>query len=92
LLTTAPNLTTKTNAPDADLEPAQQAHLARLLARIQGDLTAKYAAGQREHGGSLWLKPGMLECAIEEALDLLTYLYTALEQRDEGFIHNGRDE
>lgn len=92
LLTEAPNLTTKSNGPIADLEPGPRAHLDRLLSRIGGDLAAKYAAGQRDHGGHLWQKPGMLEAAIEEGLDSLIYLYTLLEQRDSGFTHNGRDE
>jgi hypothetical protein len=88
---TALSPTTKTSAPE-ELAPENRAHLDRLLTRIGNDLSQKYRNGQREHGGNLWEKPGMLECAIEEALDLLTYLYTLLEQRESGFEHNGRDE
>ena len=74
------------------MDAAQEAHLTRLKARIAGDLDAKYRAGQLEHGGDLWMKPGLLEAAIEENLDALCYLYSLLEQRDRGFTHNGRDE
>lgn len=69
----------------------QEAHLARLKATITADLDAKYRAGQAEHGGNLWEKPGMLEAAIEEALDQLTYLYTLRDQRDSRRMPNGRD-
>ena len=87
---TAPRNPTTTNR--GRMDAAQEAHLARLKARIANDLDAKYRAGQLEHGGDLWMKPGMLEAAIEEVIDLATYLYTLLEQRDRGFTHNGRDE
>jgi hypothetical protein len=40
----------------------------------------KYRAGQAEHGGEMWMKPGMLRCAIEEALDQVTYLKTLHDQ------------
>ncbi len=69
----------------------QDAHLARILARLTGDVRAKYEAGQSHHGGNLWEKPGMLEAALEEVLDLAVYLYTALEQRDGRARITGRD-
>lgn len=69
----------------------QEAHLARLKAQLAADLDAKYRDGQAHHGGDLWTKPGLLEAAIEEALDQLTYLYTLREQRDRGRYPNGRD-
>jgi len=84
-----PNLTTRTSGP---MDDAQRAHLERIQKRIAHDLAQKYEDGQVHHGGNLWEKPGMLEAAIEECLDLCTYLYTLLEQRERGFAHNGRDE
>lgn len=69
----------------------QEAHLARVKARLLADLDAKYRDGQEKHGGELWLKPGMLEAALEEVLDLAVYLYTAIEQRDSGKLPSGRD-
>lgn len=77
----------KTCGLDAD----QQAHLTRILDRFAADAAAKYEAGQAEHGGNLWEKPGMLECALSEAIDLVIYLYTAIEQRDRGRRITGRD-
>lgn len=64
------------------MEQGQEAHLARILGQFSTDLRAKYEAGQAEHGGNLWEKPGMLENAIAEAIDLVVYLYTLKEQRD----------
>lgn len=64
------------------MTPDHEAHLQRLKDAITRDIDAKYRKGQAEHGGNLWRKPGMLENAIEEVLDLATYLYTLKEQRD----------
>ncbi len=73
------------------MDAPQEAHLARILSQVTTDLRQKYESGQREHGGNLWEKPGMLEQAIAEVLDLAVYLYTLREQRDHGRIPNGRD-
>lgn len=59
-----------------------EAHLARILNTFTQDARAKYAKGQREHGGNLWETPGILDHAIEEAIDLVVYLYTLKEQQD----------
>jgi hypothetical protein len=58
-----------------------EAHLKRILDAVTHDIDAKYRKGQIEHGGNLWLKPGMLDNAIEEVLDLAVYLYTLREQQ-----------
>lgn len=73
------------------MDAAQEAHLARVQARLANDLAAKYRDGQRSHGGDLWQKPGMLEQAIAEVLDLAVYLYTLLEQQENGIAPTGRD-
>ena len=73
------------------MTPAHEAHLKGLIERIGKDLDAKYRAGQAEHGGEIWTKPGMLEHAIEEVLDLAVYLYVLREQRDTNRTITGRD-
>jgi hypothetical protein len=73
------------------LEAVHEDHLARIIANVSKDLDAKYRLGQEEHGGYIWEKPGMLEHAIEEALDLVVYLYVLRDQLGRGFKHNGRD-
>lgn len=64
------------------MDAAHEAHLMRILDKFSADARAKYEAGQREHGGELWEKPGMLEHAIEEAIDMVVYLYTLKEQKE----------
>lgn len=73
------------------MTPEQTAHRERVIAQVTADIRAKYDAGQESHGGNLWEKPGMLEAAIEEVLDLATYLYTLREQRDSRARITGRD-
>jgi hypothetical protein len=73
------------------MDGPHEAHLSRILTRLSADLRAKYEAGQQEHGGNLWEKPGMLEQAYAEVLDLAVYLITAMEQRDSGRRLTGRD-
>lgn len=65
--------------------------LAKVKEEVGRDLDAKYRNGQVEHGGELVMKPGMLEHAYEEALDLVVYLKAAMYQRDHGIKPNGRD-
>lgn len=62
------------------LNADHEAHLTRILSQLTRDLRSKYENGQREHGGNLWLKSGMLDNAIAEVLDLAVYLYTLKEQ------------
>lgn len=54
-------------------------HLDRILSQIAHDLPNKYMAGQSEHGGCLSQKPVAGELKAE-ALDMIVYVYTALEQ------------
>jgi hypothetical protein len=60
--------------------PEHEAHLQRIISAVTSEIDAKYRKGQEEHGGNLWLKPGMLDNAIEEVLDLCVYLFTLREQ------------
>lgn len=54
-------------------------HLDRILSAIARDLPNKYLTGLNEHGGCLSQKPVANEIKAE-ALDLLVYVYTGLEQ------------
>jgi len=40
----------------------------------------KYVTGQKEHGGNLWEKEGLLDMAIDEAIDQVIYLLTLKKQ------------
>lgn len=58
----------------------QEEHLQSVKDKFCQDLDKKYRAGQKEHGGNLWDKEGLLDFAIEEVLDLAVYLYTLKAQ------------
>ena len=62
------------------INAARELHLQSIIDYLSKDLERKYRAGQREHGGNLWEKPGMLNHAIDEVVDLVVYLYTLRAQ------------
>ena len=62
------------------MDAAHTQHLDAIVTDLTRDLRAKYEKGQQEHGGNLWEKPGMLDHAIEEVIDLCVYLYTLKAQ------------
>lgn len=62
------------------MTPEQQAHQDRIVDRFSTEFRAKFTKGQSEHGGDMWRKPGMLQHAKEEVLDLVAYLFTLEEQ------------
>lgn len=69
-------------SPTVAMSEDHEAHLNRIKDAFRKDVDAKYRKGQAEHGGKLWLKQGMLDHAIEEAIDLYVYLATLREQRE----------
>ncbi len=58
------------------MNPAQEAHLARLKAEFVTLVDVKYRAGAAEHGNELLALPELkiLDLAIEEAVDQVVYL------------------
>lgn len=66
-----------------EMELAHANHLLSLTEEISKRVRKKYIKGQREHGGQLWLKKGLIDMAIEEAIDQVVYLLT-LKQQLEG--------
>lgn len=58
----------------------QSAHIGRVTTEAVGLMQTKYQAGQLEHGGNCWEKPGMLAHALDESADLSVYLWTLREQ------------
>lgn len=59
---------------------ADKAHLKRVVHQAGDLIIKKYEKGVREHGGHLWEKPGLLDEAINEAIDQVVYLLTLKEQ------------
>ena len=55
-------------------------HLKRVVHQAGQLIIKKYVRGVKEHGGHLWQKPGLLDEAINEAIDQVVYLLTLKEQ------------
>lgn len=59
----------------APMSEEHELHLAALKETFLKDFDKKYRAGQAQHGGALWLRPCWSD-AMQEAVDLVAYLYT----------------
>lgn len=57
-----------------------ESHATDLAQEAATLIRAKYEAGQREHGGELWRKTGIIDMAIDEAVDQIVYLLTLRDQ------------
>jgi hypothetical protein len=52
----------------------QEAHLTAIKAKFEREVDTKYRAGQKEHGGNLWLKSGILKNIKQETIDFNVYV------------------
>jgi hypothetical protein len=52
------------------------------LVRFQEMAASKYEAGQKEHGGNLWEKPGLLDNMEEEVIDAWFYIQALKQQQN----------
>lgn len=64
-------------------------HAKDLGEEVKQRLVKKYLMGQMEHGGRLWKKKGLIDMAIEEAIDQAVYLLTLKQQLEEAGIELG---
>lgn len=55
-------------------------HLLKIMTDFVRLASDKYQKGQAEHGGSLWEKKGLIDMAIDEAIDQVIYLFTLKQQ------------
>ena len=55
-------------------------HCEHILDRFNEEFRKKYRRGQLEHGGELWSRPELIDWAIEEAIDMVAFLYTLRDQ------------
>lgn len=60
----------------------QELHLSNIVVGFAREVDAKYRKGQKEHGGNLWMKSGMLQFLREETLDFIVYSATLEQQLD----------
>ena len=64
-------------------------HRDGIIAEFGKLCAAKYDAGQKEHGGNLWDKKGLIDMAIDEAIDQVVYLVTLKQQIKESGVELG---
>lgn len=74
------------------LSAAQTEHLQAILRDFIDKTSDKYVSGATEHGGNLWDKSGIIEMAMEEAIDLYVYLYTLKQQLIESEVKLGAED
>ena len=67
-------------------------HLHKIGVEFIQLLNDKYAKGVKEHGGKLWEKKGLIDMAIDEAIDQVVYLMTLKQQLEENNIELGDAE
>ena len=61
----------------------QERNLKSIKERFVGWLDKKYRKGQKDHGGNLWKKKGLIDMAIDEAVDQVVYLICLRDQIEE---------
>lgn len=66
-----------------------QDHAEKLADEVKQRMITKYMAGQKEHGGELWRKRGLIDFAIEEAIDQAVYLLTLKQQLEDAGVELG---
>ena len=74
------------------MTPEQKQHLNYIVLKTQKLLNEKYTKGVKEHGGNLWEKKGLIDMAIEEAIDQVVYLLTLKKQIEDSGIELGKIE
>lgn len=67
----------------------QNNHLNGILNDVDDLIAKKYEKGAKEHGGNLWEKKGLIDMAIDEAIDQVVYLLTLREQLELAGIELG---
>lgn len=55
-------------------------HLAKIQESFIKQVEEKYKHGVKQHGGGLWDKEYLIDFAIDEVLDLYTYLFSLKQQ------------
>lgn len=68
------------------------AHLDGIRKDFDDLVVTKYVAGQQEHGGRLWTKKGLIDMAIDEAIDQVVYLLTLKKQIEAAGVELGTVE
>ena len=70
----------------------QNEHLAKIKTDFIQLVTKKYEKGQEQHGGNLWNKKGLIDMAIDEAVDQVVYLLTLKDQINNKTLYSVTEE
>lgn len=71
------------------MTPEQEQNLLEIKELFSSLVDHKYRNGQREHGGNLWTKKGLIDMAIDEAIDQVTYLICLKRQIEQSGVELG---
>lgn len=71
------------------MSDAHRQHMFDLILEFGEIAKEKYTLGQHEHGGKLWKKKGLIDMAIDEAVDQVVYLLTLRKQIEEAGVELG---
>jgi len=69
------------------MKEQQEQHLANIKEDFYRLVSEKYKKGQEQHGGDLWLKKGLIDMAIDEAIDQVVYLFTLKGQIEDKTLY-----
>lgn len=67
-------------------------HLSDIIRQAEFLIANKYKVGVEEHGGKLWEKKGLIDMALDEAIDQVVYLLTLKQQIQESGVELGTEE
>ena len=66
----------------------EEQYLAKIKSSFEKEVDKKFRRGVAEHGGKLWLKENLISEAMNEVVDLYTYLYALKDQIKKGKMEN----
>lgn len=76
------------------MKKKNELHLMSIIEQAIDRIDKKYRRGDKQHGGQLWEKKGIIEMAIDEAIDQVVYLITLKQQIDSKTLYTvtGKDK
>jgi len=69
----------------------EEQYLKKIKDSFEKEVDKKFRRGVAEHGGKLWLKENLINEAMNEVVDLYTYLYALKDQIKKGKMGQLKD-
>ena len=70
----------------------EEQYLKKIKDSFEKEVDKKFRRGVAEHGGKLWLKENLINEAMNEVVDLYTYLYALKDQIKKGKMGQLKDK